>query len=129
MTERSNSPGHETRDAPVRIPLYYMLVSALIILLGGIGIWGLLHSVWQPQPERSSSFAGQSRASGEPALQTDPAAELETLNRRMDKRLNSTGWIDREEGIVHMPIDRAMDLLNERGLPGTDPRSGKEKTQ
>jgi hypothetical protein len=26
-------------------------------------------------------------------------------------------WIDPEKGVVRIPIDRAMDLLVERGLP------------
>jgi hypothetical protein len=40
------------------------------------------------------------------------------------RRLSSYGWVDREAGIVRIPIDRAMDLLAERGLParaGPDP--------
>ena len=32
------------------------------------------------------------------------------------KELESWGWIDREKGIVRMPIDRAMQLLVKRGL-------------
>ncbi len=31
--------------------------------------------------------------------------------------LESYGWIDRKSGIVRIPIDRAMDLLAQRGLP------------
>ena len=31
-----------------------------------------------------------------------------------EQRLRSTGWVDRQKGIVHIPIDRAMDLV-ERG--------------
>jgi hypothetical protein len=31
--------------------------------------------------------------------------------------LNTYGWIDRQNGIVRLPIDRAMELLLERGLP------------
>jgi hypothetical protein len=31
--------------------------------------------------------------------------------------LNSYGWIDRQNGIVRLPVDRAMELLLEPGLP------------
>jgi hypothetical protein len=31
--------------------------------------------------------------------------------------LHSYGWVDRAAGIVRMPIDRAMEVLAEHGLP------------
>jgi hypothetical protein len=31
--------------------------------------------------------------------------------------LKSYGWIDRDKGVVHIPIDRAIEILAERGLP------------
>ena len=31
-------------------------------------------------------------------------------------RLSSYGWMDRNTGAVHIPIDRAMDLIAERGV-------------
>ena len=31
--------------------------------------------------------------------------------------LNTYGWIDRQNGVVRLPIDRAMELLLQRGLP------------
>jgi len=34
-----------------------------------------------------------------------------------DQLLDTYGWIDRQHGIVRLPIDRAMELLLERGLP------------
>jgi hypothetical protein len=34
-----------------------------------------------------------------------------------DQILGSYGWIDRERGIVRLPIDRAIALLAEKGLP------------
>jgi len=30
--------------------------------------------------------------------------------------LKSYGWIDRDKGVVHIPIDRAIEILAERGL-------------
>jgi len=32
-------------------------------------------------------------------------------------RLQSYGWVDRSIGMVRMPIDRAMELVVEQGLP------------
>lgn len=35
-----------------------------------------------------------------------------------DERLLTTyGWVNQQEGVVRIPIDRAIDLVAERGLP------------
>jgi hypothetical protein len=53
-----------------------------------------------------------------PRLQTNPAAELSAFRRAEDARLASYGWVDRSGGIVRLPIERAIALAAERGLPG-----------
>jgi hypothetical protein len=52
-----------------------------------------------------------------PRLQTAPERELRQMRDEEDELLRSYGWVDREAGRVRIPIDRAMDLLAERGLP------------
>ena len=52
-----------------------------------------------------------------PRLQTHPAEDLASLQAREEKQLTGYGWVDREKGVVRIPIDRAMGLLVERGLP------------
>jgi hypothetical protein len=56
------------------------------------------------------SSSGLSSASYE----TSGSGQLYTALR---KRLDSYGWIDREHGIVHIPIDRAIAIMAERGMP------------
>jgi hypothetical protein len=50
------------------------------------------------------------------------------------RRLDSYGWIDRERGIVHIPIDRAIAIMAEKGMPyrkngasGPQARAGEKK--
>ena len=52
-----------------------------------------------------------------PRLQVDPAAELIHMRREEAQRLATYGWIDEERRVVHLPIDRAIEILAERGLP------------
>jgi hypothetical protein len=33
------------------------------------------------------------------------------LRREEDRRLKSYGWVDKQVGVVHIPIDEAMRLL------------------
>lgn len=52
-----------------------------------------------------------------PNLQLDPRQELLALQAREAAELNSYGWVDRTNGIVRIPVERAMELVLERGLP------------
>jgi len=54
-----------------------------------------------------------------PRLQSDPFVELDILRAKQDGQLESYGWVDESTGLVHIPIDRAMDLLVANGLPVT----------
>jgi hypothetical protein len=51
-----------------------------------------------------------------PRLQVSPHADLARINASEDAQLDSFGWVDRDRQIARMPIDRAMQLLAERGL-------------
>ncbi len=53
-----------------------------------------------------------------PRLQTDGAADLKRFRADQDRRLNGYYWIDRQKGIVHIPIEQAMKTLAQKGAPG-----------
>jgi hypothetical protein len=51
-------------------------------------------------------------------------AERGTRDRaRREERLRAYGWVDRSRGVVHLPIDRAMELVQQgaRPAPGGAP--------
>jgi hypothetical protein len=52
-----------------------------------------------------------------PMLQPRPEDELEAMRRDDAERLGTYGWVDRERGIVHVPIERAMAEIAAEGLP------------
>ena len=53
-----------------------------------------------------------------PRLQIDPAGDLAELRKIEAARLSSYAWVDRNGRIARIPIERAMDILAQRGLPG-----------
>jgi hypothetical protein len=58
----------------------------------------------------------------EPRLQTDPRQDLADMRAKEDEVLGSYGWVDKNAGVVRIPIDAAMQLTLERGLPArTEP--------
>ena len=53
-----------------------------------------------------------------PRLQTDDGNEdVAQLHQREDLLLDHYSWVDRGAGKVRIPIDRAMELIAQRGLP------------
>jgi len=53
-----------------------------------------------------------------PRLQTNPSADLMQFRADEEKRLNSYYWIDKNKGIVHIPIEQAMKEVAEEGIDG-----------
>ena len=52
-----------------------------------------------------------------PTLETTPVQDLKAIRAAEEQLLTSYGWVDREKGLVRIPIARAIDLLAQRGLP------------
>ena len=53
----------------------------------------------------------------EPQLEIDERTELNKARLSEEDRLSTYDYIDKDAGTVRIPIDRAMDLLVQRGLP------------
>ncbi|MEP6810905.1 MAG: hypothetical protein ABI992_11735, partial [Chthoniobacterales bacterium] len=56
-----------------------------------------------------------------PQLQANPAVDLARMQFADDEALHHYGWVDKQHGVLRIPIDRAMDLIVERGLPTRGP--------
>ncbi len=53
----------------------------------------------------------------QPKLLVNEPANLAQYRQRQRESLTTYGWMDRNTGVVRIPIDRAKDLILERGLP------------
>jgi len=52
-----------------------------------------------------------------PGLDAEPEISLDKMLLHQDEWLHSYGWLDHKTGIVHIPIDQAMQLLVEENPP------------
>jgi hypothetical protein len=57
----------------------------------------------------------------EPPLQAQPSRELRVMRVAEDEVLTTYGWVDRDKGIARIPIERALQILAERGLSPSAP--------
>ena len=52
-----------------------------------------------------------------PNLQKQPFKDIYMLRQGETAKLTSYGWVDKEGGVTRIPIDRAMDIMLQRGFP------------
>lgn len=50
-----------------------------------------------------------------------PAVDMELMRADQEKALRTPGWVDRQKGIVRVPIDVAKQLVIQRGMPVVKP--------
>jgi hypothetical protein len=117
---KSVSIGHELSDVYPKNILWFGIGLALVIGAVVLVSYGLFHYFYQSEtrsrpPPSPLSYGVEPPP--EPRLITRPGADLAALRADEDEILGSYGWIDRERGIVRVPIDRAIMLLAQKGLP------------
>ena len=96
-----------------------LVISAIAVGLLGAGLFSLFKDQY-PSESAPSRITTSGRWPPAPRLQTDPASDWHQLQAAEAARLSSYGWIDKSAGVIRIPIDRAMDLLAQRGLPARD---------
>jgi hypothetical protein len=118
--EQKIALGYEPSDVRARPVLMIGAATAVVLGLVGavmLGLFALFSSLPVPADPPISPLANQTTLPPEPRLEVNPAENLEILRATESALLNSYGWVDQGSGVARMPIDRAMDLLAERGLP------------
>jgi hypothetical protein len=60
---------------------------------------------------------------GAPLLEIDERDQLHKFVMDQEKQLNSYGWVDEKAGVARIPIQQAMDMIKQRGLPVYSPGS------
>jgi hypothetical protein len=134
--ESPNAPGHgdyERRDISARGILYFLAglaAAAILIHLLLAGLYNYLdkrEKAHQPSVNPLVSNAPEDTrkvprkypdtAFPDPRLETDERTQLNDIRLAEEQKLNSYDWVDQKAGTVRIPIERAMDLLAQRGLP------------
>ena len=128
-------PPQSARHEPLDINTRPLKIAALIFLVAMIAIslallWLFKHyerTATHPDRELVNSqemrdaapTAPEPRIQGVPTFHGNvPRADMEQLRRETDQRLHSYGKSE-DQGFVRIPIDRAMQILSEKGLKPT----------
>ena len=127
---RNPGGAHEHRDINVRAIFAFLITLTVIAFVIQLGLWGMFKylkgSYTSLDPEPNPMLSGQrkppesdpARDFPQPRLQADPVHDLNKFRQLNNAILNGAPtWVDEQAGIVRIPIDQAMKLTLERGLP------------
>ena len=122
--QRSADASYERTDAHVKPIARFMLWLAVLTVLTHVGIGFLFAAMSgnrveavEPRYPLAEATLGEIPEPEGWRLQTDPEIDMQRFRAAEDARLESYGWVDEDAGTVRLPIDEAMRLTLERGLP------------
>jgi hypothetical protein len=127
----SSSERYERTDVRPRVVLASAggLVLTVLVILVAITAFesmttGVAPSVSRPEDLIQGLQAAPTPA--EPRLEAQSGVNFEAYHAAAEQRLDTYRWVDRDAGVVAIPIDRAMDMVAQQGLPA---RSGANPSQ
>lgn len=134
--KHENAAGHgsyEHQDLQASAVFYFLLaivVGIVICVIGLRGVYAFLdHREKALQPSVNplvTNVPADTRhitpgypqgAFPNPTLEEDERGQLNGIRLEEENTLYSYGWVDEKAGTVRIPIERAMELLVQRGLP------------
>jgi len=113
--------GYEPRDASIKGLLQFAFWMAVLLVVTLVGMRWTFDYFKKVQPLGATASPllkqGQRELPPSPRLQVHPHQELVDYCQEQQKAVESYGWVSQQAGVVHIPVDRAMDLILKKGLP------------
>lgn len=114
LKEESLQKGFELRDASARTVALAGLVILLLILGAMLIAWQLYRLSSGESPTRALTTGSWSHDRGQAPLIMEEHARM---RRQYEQHLTQYGWVDEERGIARIPIEEAMRIVAQEGLP------------
>jgi hypothetical protein len=141
------SLGYEASDVGVTGIMVFVVALTIFVVVGGVLCYGIgkvinarmnkedgPNSKWTKtvdvrqlgnfpsSPELQNKMAEITQTFPTPRVQTDDGnQDVADLHAREDLLLSNYTWVDESKGTVRIPIERAMELIAQRGLPMVQP--------
>jgi len=74
-----------------------------------------------PQVPRLQPFPAKGASGTIPPMSNTPVTDMEEMRAAQERDLNGYGYVDRQKGIVHIPIEEAKKLALQRGFAPAAP--------
>src|SRR5580658_3553507 len=141
------SLGYEASDVGVTGIAVFAVALIIFVVVGGVLCYGIgkvinarmneedgPNSKWTKSvdvrqlgnlpsnPELQNKVAEMTQSFPTPRVQFDDGdQDIADLHAREDLLLSNYTWVDESKGTVRIPIERAMELIAQRGLPAVQP--------
>jgi hypothetical protein len=115
--------GYEKSDADVKVVIQFLaglavlLVAAMFLMTG---LYDFLEFKFGRTNTELSPLVDTLQIPPGPRLQANPAEDLVLVRGWEEELLNSYQWVDEDTGTFRIPIDRAMEIVSETGLPAKE---------
>ncbi|MGA2879336.1 MAG: hypothetical protein ABSG13_10335 [Bryobacteraceae bacterium] len=112
-----NGAGHEQSEVSVRlivVSLAFLAVATAIVFVLVVGIFRYFYASYSTEEATKLSRPVIPPA---PRIEVAPYEQLQQLRVKEDHILNSYAYVDKDSGVVRVPIDRAIDMLAAKGVP------------
>ena len=118
--DEARRQGHEPNALNMTF-LWSVVIGLGVLVLIAMLLMGILFDYFAGQgrrPEELPASLYQSRPLPvEPSLDPNQKQHLAEIRADEAERLSTYDWVDKDRGIARIPIERAMEILVERGLP------------
>jgi hypothetical protein len=119
----NESAGYEKSDASIGALLQFgfwlavVIVVTLVAMSWAFKYFSRIAPLGQPAAPSAVVNPNFRQLPPSPMVQAQPHEDLVDFCRQQEQDVNTFGWVDRQSGIVRVPISRAMDLVLAKGLP------------
>jgi hypothetical protein len=123
-TNGQAAPGHETSDASPGSVAGFELALLVLAAFAMALMAGLFYYLTERESVADTSrspLAAERTAPPAPNLQISPTADLKQLRAEEEDRIRTYGWVDKEQQIVRIPLEKAMEIVAARGVPAALP--------
>jgi hypothetical protein len=134
----NSEAGYEARDMSPGAVYAFLVGLAIACGIVALVLWGVFRAMntydashQPPQNPLLPATAADTRVVPpdapnkfpQPRLEKNERLEINEFLLKQEQTLDSYGWVDQKSGVVRIPIERAMQLIAQRGLP-TTPKVG-----
>jgi hypothetical protein len=123
MAGNHKQVGHEERDVNIRAITKFGIGLSITIIASLFILWGLfsffnkrIEAEFPVKPEERNQPV-EVKVPPQPRLQSNPRTDLRAVRESEDQLIHHYSWIDKDKGVVRIPVERAMEILAQRGLP------------
>lgn len=129
---------HEESDVNTRALMLFVVIFIVFAAVTHVALWllykfyvqvgvgqnamanppltSILRPADPPALPRLQPFATKGESDVSSPVADTPVADMERMRAEEEKVLDHAGWVDRQKGIVHIPIDTAKNLALQRGI-------------